>query len=46
MESRSEIVNAVKIWRFKPYLQDGKAAEVETGVVFGIAPTVMRSKTP
>jgi hypothetical protein len=25
-------------WRFKPYLANGKATEVETGVMFGLAP--------
>jgi hypothetical protein len=41
-EQTDEILAAVKTWRFKPYLQDGKPAEVETGMVFGLAPTVMR----
>jgi hypothetical protein len=41
-EQADEILAAVKTWRFKPYLRDGKPAEVETGVVFGLTPTVMR----
>ncbi|MGA8806307.1 MAG: energy transducer TonB [Thermoanaerobaculia bacterium] len=41
-EQADEILAAVKTWRFKPYLRDGKPAEVETGVVFGLTPTVIR----
>lgn len=29
------ITDALQQWRFKPYLQDGKPAEVETGIMFG-----------
>lgn len=29
------ITEAMNQWRFKPYLQNGKAVEVETGVLFG-----------
>lgn len=29
------ITDALRRWRFKPYLLDGKPAEVETGIVFG-----------
>jgi len=29
------IIAALRAWRFKPYLVDGKPAEVETGLVFG-----------
>ncbi len=45
-EQADEILTAVKTWHFKPYLQDGKPAELETGVIFGVTPTVMRRKTP
>jgi len=29
------ITDAVMTWRFKPYLRDGHAVEVETGILFG-----------
>ncbi len=34
-EQSQAILAAVRTWRFKPYLVDGKAVAVETGVVFG-----------
>jgi hypothetical protein len=33
-QSRS-IIDALQKWRFKPYLRDGTALEVETGITFG-----------
>jgi hypothetical protein len=32
------ITDALEQWRFKPYAVDGKASEVETGILFGRAP--------
>jgi hypothetical protein len=32
------ISDALSQWRFRPYLRDGKPAEVETGIMFGRAP--------
>lgn len=32
------ITAALKQWKFKPYRQNGKPAEVETGIMFGRAP--------
>lgn len=32
------ITTALSQWRFKPYLHNGEAAEVETGILFGRAP--------
>jgi hypothetical protein len=32
------ITDALQQWRFKPYLRDGKPAEVETGIMFGRTP--------
>jgi hypothetical protein len=32
------ISDALHQWKFKPYLRDGKPAEVETGVLFGTSP--------
>jgi hypothetical protein len=32
------ISDALMQWRFRPYLRDGKPAEVETGIMFGHAP--------
>ena len=34
---RAEAVKAFKQWRFKPYLRNGKAVEIETGAMFGDA---------
>jgi hypothetical protein len=34
----SAITQALRQWKFKPYLQDGEPVEVETGVMFGRAP--------
>jgi hypothetical protein len=32
------ITDALQQWRFKPYVVNGKAVEVETGMVFGVQP--------
>jgi hypothetical protein len=32
------VQDALSQWRFKPYVRDGKALEVETGILFGHAP--------
>jgi hypothetical protein len=32
------ITDAFKAWRFRPYLKDGQAVEVETGIMFGRPP--------
>jgi hypothetical protein len=32
------ISDALGQWKFKPYMQDGHAVEVETGIMFGRAP--------
>src|ERR1700691_1126689 len=32
------ITDALRQWKFKPYLQDGRPVEVETGIIFGRAP--------
>jgi hypothetical protein len=37
-EQEKAISNALNQWRFKPYLLDGQAAEVETGIMFGHSP--------
>jgi hypothetical protein len=29
------IITALRAWRLKPFLVDGKPAEIETGLVFG-----------
>ncbi len=34
-EQSQAILTALRAWRFQPYLQDGKALPVETGIVFG-----------
>jgi hypothetical protein len=35
------ITDALKQWKFRPYLRDGKPVEVETGIMFGRAPHPM-----
>jgi hypothetical protein len=37
-DQQKTIGDALKQWRFKPYLQNGRAVEVETGIVFGRSP--------
>ena len=32
------ITDALHQWKFRPYMRDGKPAEVETGILFGISP--------
>lgn len=32
------IADALHRWKFKPYIRDGKPAEVETGILFGTSP--------
>ena len=32
------ITDALHQWKFKPYIRDGKPAEVETGILFGTSP--------
>ena len=36
------ITDALKQWRFKPYLRNGKPMEVETGIMFGRPPFPVR----
>lgn len=38
------IIAALRTWRLKPYLVDGKPAEVETGLVFGKVREVARER--
>ncbi|MFZ0284979.1 MAG: hypothetical protein WAL32_07090 [Terriglobales bacterium] len=37
-EQARVITDALKRWKFKPYLRNGQPAEVETGIMFGRAP--------
>jgi hypothetical protein len=37
-DQAKSITDALLQWRFKPYLLNGKAAEVETGILFGVPP--------
>ena len=37
-EQARTITDALRQWRFKPYVVNGKAVEVETGILFGTAP--------
>jgi len=37
-EQAKAISDALSQWRFKPYLQNGQTAEVETGIMFGHSP--------
>jgi len=38
-EQASAITDALLQWRFKPHLQNGEPIEVETGIMFGSAPS-------
>jgi hypothetical protein len=42
------ITDALAQWRFRPYMRNGQAVEVETGIMFGrvAVPTPLRAKTP
>ena len=37
-EQAKAITDVLSQWRFRPYLQNGRAVEVETGILFGHAP--------
>lgn len=37
-DQQKSITDALSQWRFKPYVQDGRPLEVETGILFGRAP--------
>ena len=39
-EQSEAILRALREWRFEPYVVNGKAVEVETGLVFGLPRTV------
>ena len=41
-EQSQPILTALRDWRFKPYVVDGKPVEVETGLVFGLPRTIVR----
>lgn len=43
-EQATKITNALLQWQFKPYMKDGKALEVETGIMFGHAPNIKRQQ--
>ncbi|MGA3048858.1 MAG: energy transducer TonB [Terracidiphilus sp.] len=42
-EQAQSITEALGHWKFKPYLRDGQPVEVETGIMFGYAPSPMMS---
>lgn len=44
-EQAREITDALRQWRFKPYVRDGRAVAVETGISFGRAPRMMTRAT-
>jgi hypothetical protein len=37
-EQAKTIADSLQQWRFKPYVLNGKAVEVETGILFGTPP--------
>jgi hypothetical protein len=44
-EQSSAITEALRQWKFKPYLRDGQPVEVETGILFGHAPEVAQDES-
>jgi hypothetical protein len=45
-EQEKAITDALSQWRLKPYLRDGRAVEVETGIMFGRVPhSLTRAQT-
>jgi hypothetical protein len=40
-DQASVIADALRQWKFKPYLQDGRPVEVETGIMFGGNPAAL-----
>jgi hypothetical protein len=42
-EQAAAVGDALRQWRFKPYIRDGQPVEIETGILFGRAP---RAITP
>lgn len=44
-DQAKSITDALREWRFKPYLRDGQAVEVETGILFGRVPTATPSSS-
>lgn len=42
-EQSKAIIDALRTWRFKPYQVEGKAVEIETGIVFGMLPERVRA---
>jgi hypothetical protein len=40
-EQSEAILQALREWRFEPYAPDGKAVELETGLLFGLPRTVL-----
>lgn len=36
-EQRTALIDALMKWRFKPYLKNAKAVEIETGIMLGRA---------
>ncbi len=47
-EQTKAITDALGKWKFRPYIENGQPVEVETGIMFGRAPTpiVLPSKAP
>lgn len=37
-DQAAAITDALKMWKFKPYLQNGAPVRVETGILFGVSP--------
>ena len=37
-DQEKAITDALRKWKFKPYVKDGKPAEIETGIMFGTSP--------
>jgi TonB-like protein len=47
-DQEKAITDALEQWRFRPYMQNGQAVEVETGIMFGrvAIPTPLKARIP
>jgi protein TonB len=44
-EQAAAVSDALRQWRFKPYIRDGQPVEIETGILFGRAPRAIAPRS-